>query len=102
MPVWAGLSVNGLNIHSTVPNSFQAITLDEEKNGYVAREQLLYALKLSAGLLPEVPYKASAPGHVGTWTNQGSRIDYITGKPYLHQQLGVPRAPILAFLSANS
>ena len=49
-----------------VPNSFLDITLDEEKNGYVARDQLLYTLKLSAGLLPEVPYKASAPGHVGT------------------------------------
>ena len=27
-------------------------------------------------------------GHVGTRTNQGSRIDYITEKPDLHHQLG--------------
>ena len=26
-------------------------------------------------------------GHVGTRTNQGSRIDYITEKPDLHHQL---------------
>ena len=32
--------------------------------------------------------------HAGTRTNQGSRIDYITEKPYLHHQLGVPRASI--------
>ena len=41
--------------------------------------------------------KASVRGHVGTRTNQGSRIDYITEKPYLHRQLGVPRAPVLAY-----
>ena len=40
--------------------------------------------------------RAAARGHVGTRTNQGSRFDYITKKPYLHHQLGVPRAPILA------
>ena len=45
--------------------------------------------------MPGVPDKAPAQGHVGTRTNQGSRIDYITGKPYLHHQLGVPRATIL-------
>ena len=44
------------------------------------------------------PDKTSAQGHVGTRTNQGPRIDYITEKPYLHHQLGVPRAPILAYL----
>ena len=47
--------------------------------------------------MPGVPDKASARGHVGTKTNQGSRIDYISEKPYLHHQLGVPRAPILAY-----
>ena len=67
-------------------------TLDEEKNGYLAREQLLYA-----GLMPGVPDKSSARGHVGTRTNQGSRIDYITEKPYLHHQLGAPRPPILDY-----
>ena len=56
-------------------------SLDEEKNGYVARDQLLYALYLHAGLMPGVPDKASARGHMGTRTNQGSRIDYITEKP---------------------
>ena len=70
-------------------------TLDEEKNGYVARDQLLYALH--AGLMLGVPDKAAARGHVGTRTNQGSHIDYITEKPYLHRQLGVPRATILAY-----
>ena len=38
--------------------------LDEEKNGYVARDQLLYGLYLSAGLMPGVPDKISARGHV--------------------------------------
>ena len=57
---------------------------------------ILYALK-SAGLMPGVPDKPSARSHVGTRTNQGSRIDYITEKRYLHHQLGVPRAPILAY-----
>ena len=52
--------------------------------------------------MPGVPDKASQRGHVGTRTNQGSRIDYITEKPYLHHQLGVPRAPILALLEAIS
>ena len=41
--------------------------------------------------------KAAARGQVGTRTNQGSRIDYITEKPYLHHQLGVPRGPILTY-----
>ena len=72
-------------------------SLDEEKNGYVARDQLLYALKLHAGLMPGVPDKASARGHVGRRANQGSHIDYITEKPYLNRQLGVPRAPIFAY-----
>ena len=74
-------------------------TLDEEKNGYVARDQLLYALQLlvHAGLMPGVPDKAAARGHMGTRTNQGSRIDYITEKPYLHHQLGVPRASISGY-----
>ena len=62
----------------------------------VARDQLLYALQLHAGLMPGVSDKAAARGHAGTRTNQGSRIDNITEKPYLHHQLGVPRAPILA------
>ena len=47
--------------------------------------------------MPGVPDKASAQGRVGTRTNQGSCIDYITEKPYLHHQLGMPRAPILAY-----
>ena len=79
----------------------QPLTLDEEKNGYVARDQLLYALELSAGLMPGVPDTASVLGHVGTRTNQGSRIDYITEKPYLHHQPVVPRAPILAYHSGH-
>ena len=57
---------------------------------------------LSAGLMPGVPDKPSARGHVGTRTNQGSRIDYITEKPYLHHQLGVPRSPIFGLLAAIS
>ena len=32
---------------------------------------------------------ASARSHVGTRTNQGSRIDYITEKPDVHHQLGM-------------
>ena len=51
--------------------------LDEEKNGYVARDQLLYALRRRAGLMPGVTDKASARGHVGTRPNQGSHIDNI-------------------------
>ena len=47
--------------------------------------------------MPGVPNKASVQDPVGTRTNQGSHIDYITEKPYLHHQLGVPRAPILAY-----
>ena len=31
--------------------------------------------------MPGVTDLASARGHVGTMTNQGSRIDYITEKP---------------------
>ena len=46
--------------------------------------------------MPEDTDVASARGHVGARTNQGSRIDYITEKPYLHHQLGMRRAPILA------
>ena len=71
--------------------------LDEEKNGYVARDRLLYALKWRAGLMPGVTDLASAWGHVGTMTNQGSRIDYITEKPDLHHQLRMHRAPILGY-----
>ena len=52
--------------------------------------------------MPEVPDKPSARGHVGTRTNQGSRIDYITEKTYLHHQLGVPRASIFGLLAAIS
>ena len=52
--------------------------------------------------MPGVPDKPSAQGYVGTRTNQGSRIDYITEKPYLHHQLGVPREPILGLLAAIS
>ena len=51
------------------------LSLDEEKNGYVARDQLLYALLIRAGLMPGVTDLASTRGHVGTRTNQGSRID---------------------------
>ena len=32
--------------------------------------------------MPGVPDEPSARGHMGTRTNQGSRIDYITEKPY--------------------
>ena len=62
-------------------------TLDEEKNGYVAKDQLLYALEWRAGLMPGVTDLASAWGHMGTrtnligdWVTQGSRIIYITGE----------------------
>ena len=50
-------------------------TLDEEKNGHVARDQLLYAL--SAVLMPGVPDKASTRGHVGIkrTAHQGYRFD---------------------------
>ena len=37
--------------------------------------------------MPGVPDKPSARGHVGGRTNQGSRIDYITEKPYLRAQI---------------
>ena len=50
--------------------------------------------------MPGVPDKPSARVHVGTRTNQGSRTDYIAEKPYLHHQLGVPRAPIFGLLAA--
>ena len=86
-----------LEIGSSLSFSILHITLDEEKNGYVVRDQLLYALRLHAGLRPGVPDKAPQQGHVGTRTNQGSRIDNITEKPYLHHQLGVPRASIMAY-----
>ena len=49
-----------------------------------------------------VPHKPSVRAHVGTRTNQGSRIDYITETPYLHHQLGVPKAPISGLLAAIS
>ena len=52
--------------------------------------------------MPGVPDKPPAPAHVGTRTNQGFRIDYITEKPYLHHQLGVPRAAIAGLLAAIS
>ena len=45
--------------------------------------------------MPGVTDLASAQVHVGTRTNQGSRIDYITEKSDLHHQLGMRRAPIL-------
>ena len=73
-------------------------SLDEEKNGYVARDQLLYALDSCQ------EYQISHQREV-TWEQgpmQGSRIDYITEKPYLHHQLGVPRAPIAGLLAAIS
>ena len=44
--------------------------------------------------MPGVTDLASARGHMGTKTNQGSRIDYITAKPGLHHQMGMRRAPI--------
>ena len=40
---------------------------------------------------------ASARGHVGTTTNQGFCIDYITEKPERQHQLGMRRAPILGY-----
>ena len=49
-----------------------------------------------------MPGEPSARGQVGTRTNQGSRIDYISEKPYLYHQLGVPRAPIFGLLPAIS
>ena len=47
-------------------NKSASSTLDEEKNGYVASDQLLYALKLSAGLMPGVPDKPPAEGAQST------------------------------------
>ena len=47
--------------------------------------------------MPGVPDMASAGGYMGTRTNQGSGIDCITEKPYLHYQLGVGRASILGY-----
>ena len=45
--------------------------------------------------MPGVPDIALVRGHLGTRTNQGIRIDYITEKPNLHHQPGMRRAPIL-------
>ena len=39
--------------------------------------------------IPGLPGLASVRSHVGTRTNPGSRIDYITQKPDLHYQLGM-------------
>ena len=65
---------------------------DKEKNGYVGRGQLLYTvLMLGVTDLP------SSQGHVGTRTNQGSSIDYITENPDLHHQLGMRRGLILGY-----
>ena len=47
--------------------------------------------------MPGVTDLASADGHVGTRTNQGSRIDYITEKAHRQHQLGMRRAPILGY-----
>ena len=47
--------------------------------------------------MPGVPDMASARGHMGTRTNQGSRINYITEKPYLHYQQGMRRASIFGY-----
>ena len=41
--------------------------------------------------MPRVTDLASARGHVGIRTNQGSRIDYITEKSDLHRQMGMRR-----------
>ena len=52
--------------------------LDEEKNGYVARDQSLY-MRYNEGLdMPGVSDLASVWGHKGTRTHQGSPIIYIT------------------------
>ena len=48
-------------------------------------------------LMPGITGLASARGHVGTRTNQGSRINYITEKPDHQHQLGMCRAPILGY-----
>ena len=79
----------------TSADSFTLLQILDE--GYVVKDQLLYALYLHAGLMPGVIDKASQRGHMGTRTNQGSRIDYITEKPYLHHLLGMPRASIFAY-----
>ena len=47
--------------------------------------------------MPGVPDLAPARDHVGTRTNQGFGIDYITEKTDLHGQLGMLRAPILGY-----
>ena len=47
--------------------------------------------------MPGVTDLASARGHVGTRTNLGSRIDYITEKPDCQNQLGMRNAPILGY-----
>ena len=47
--------------------------------------------------MPGVTDLPSARGHVGTRTNQGSRMDYITEQANLHHQLGLRIAPIVDF-----
>ena len=47
--------------------------------------------------MPEVTDLASAWGHEGTRTNQGSGIIYITEKPDLQHQLSMYSAQILGY-----
>ena len=60
------------------------LTLDEEKNGYVAKDQLLIfglLLRYSDDLdMPGVSDLASAWGHEGTRNNQDSCIVYIAAE----------------------
>ena len=46
--------------------------------------------------------EASARGHVGKGTNQGSHIDYTKEKPDLRNQMGMRRASIWGLLAAIS
>ena len=48
--------------------------------------------------MPEVTDLASAWGHDGTRTNQGSGIIYITEEPDRQQQLSMCSAQILGYL----
>ena len=64
------------------------LSLKTNEHGYLSLKTNELSLKTNSAFLQE---RLSI--------NQGSRNDYITEKPYLHHQLGVPREPILAPIS---
>ena len=69
-------------------NKILPFHLDEEKN---------YCLSYSEGVDSEVTDLASAWGHEGTRTNQGSDIIYITEKTDHQHQLNMCSAQILGY-----